>query len=226
MVAAQSQYVSDSTMDIYLISSILLTIAGGTIIVAYGDFARSFGWPVGTLFQKTTWLTAIGFIGGLGALATAIIELPLPWPFVIIIAGWFVAFLFALAMKSWAQFGSVLMLVAGYALLFFVADPSNLATKISSDFLDRAPLGGAKQGMKDPSEANAATAVSWLMVNASSVNMRGRPNADAPIVAKLMRRTHVQSIAQSGSWRKVYDPQSGNAGWIHERYLSQANSAN
>lgn len=99
--------------------SIILTIAGGGILVTYRQYAAAAGLPIGEMFNKD-WPILVGGISSLGAVFAAFMSFGLIWASGYLIGGYALAFAITFILRSWAPLIAILMIVAGNGLLFLL----------------------------------------------------------------------------------------------------------
>jgi uncharacterized protein YgiM (DUF1202 family) len=87
---------------------------------------------------------------------------------------------------------------------------STIVAKEPSEAGNGAPAGDAARGSND-----------WVEIT-SAVNMRGGPSSANPVIKVQRAGAKLRVLERDGGWVHVAEPETGQTGWIYERYVSAA----
>lgn len=87
---------------------------------------------------------------------------------------------------------------------------STIVAKEPSEAGNGAPAGDAATGNND-----------WVEVT-SAVNMRAGPSSGNPTIKVQPRGAKLRVLERDGGWVHVEEPETGQTGWVYERYVSAA----
>jgi len=112
------------SMNSILFASLLTSCTGGFIVLSYESLAKRNGWPVGKLFMNEVFTLIFGGLSILGSVGYSILQASFLWGLSILICGFILYMILALAFKSRVQSISLLLIFFSWVLQFFIKIPA------------------------------------------------------------------------------------------------------
>jgi len=100
--------------------------------------------------------------------------------------------------------------------------PKESRVYVKASFINAPPLPTAAPASANNTPDTANISPTQGTVNADNVNMRLKPDINAPILGKLKKETSVTIHSQTAGWYAI-EPIAA-FGWIHSRFLTKTNS--